>query len=79
MEYVLMYMPKALAAVLSIWCLHVIIVSKLTLRYVELIIKRMSRPFSCSTKYSYRPEQSKMSSRCRGVEGVIYMYKDCSI
>jgi hypothetical protein len=39
-----MYMPKALATVLSTWRLHVILMSKVTPRYVTLFTKGMSRP-----------------------------------
>jgi hypothetical protein len=40
---------KALTTVLSMWCFHVIHLSKMTQRYVTLFTKRMSRRFSCNT------------------------------
>jgi hypothetical protein len=44
-----MYMRKTLATVISIWCLHYIILSKVTPRYVVLFSRGMFRPISCST------------------------------
>jgi hypothetical protein len=52
-----MYMRKALATVLFIGCLHVILLSKVTLRYVTLFTKEMSHPFS-STSVSTRRNKS---------------------
>jgi hypothetical protein len=43
-----MYVRKAVAIVLLIWCLHVIALSKVTSRYVTIFTKGMSHPFSCS-------------------------------
>jgi hypothetical protein len=47
-EQVLMYVPKALVAVLSICCLHVILLSNVTQRYIIFLSYGTSRPFSCS-------------------------------
>jgi hypothetical protein len=48
-EEVLKYVRKALATVLSVWSLTVILLSKVTPRYVILFTKGVSRPFSCNT------------------------------
>jgi hypothetical protein len=40
---------KALATLLSIWSLHVVLLSKVTPRYLTLFTKGMSRPFNCNT------------------------------
>jgi hypothetical protein len=42
------YLRKALATVLSIWCLYVILLLKGTPRYVRLFTKGMSCPCSCT-------------------------------
>jgi hypothetical protein len=47
-EYVLMYVPKALDVVRSIWSRHVILPSKMTPRYFALFTKWIFRPFSWS-------------------------------
>jgi hypothetical protein len=44
-----MYVREALAAVLSKWCRHAVLLSKVTPRYVTLFTKGISRPFSCNT------------------------------
>jgi hypothetical protein len=46
MEYVLLYVPKALAVARSIRSLHVVIQSKMILRYFALFTKGIFRPFS---------------------------------
>jgi hypothetical protein len=45
-EYVLMYVPKVLAAIFSMCSLHVILLSKITPRYLTLFTNGMFRPFS---------------------------------
>jgi hypothetical protein len=40
---------KALVTVLSMWCFHVVALSKVTPRQVTLFTRGISRPFSCST------------------------------
>jgi hypothetical protein len=49
-DYVLKYsyVRKTLATVLSKWSFHVILLSKVTPRYITLFTKGMSRPFSCN-------------------------------
>jgi hypothetical protein len=44
-----MYVHKALAIVLLIWCLQFTLLSKVTPRYVILLTEGMSHPFNCST------------------------------
>jgi hypothetical protein len=45
-EYNVMNVLKALASIVSICGLHVIILSKITLRYFTLFTKGMFRPFN---------------------------------
>jgi hypothetical protein len=45
-QYVLMYVPKALSEVFSMCSLHVNLLSKMTPRYLELFTNGMFRPFS---------------------------------
>jgi hypothetical protein len=44
-----MCVARALAAVLSMWNLQVIILSKMTSRYFTIFTREMFLPFSCST------------------------------
>jgi hypothetical protein len=44
-----MYMVRALATVLSIWSLHVILLSKMTPRYFTLFTNGIFLAFSCYT------------------------------
>jgi hypothetical protein len=47
-EYILMYVPKALAAVVLMGSLHVILLTKMTPRYLAVFTNGMFRPFSWS-------------------------------
>jgi hypothetical protein len=44
-----MYVRKTLSTVLLIWCLHDILLLKVTPRHATLFTKGISRPFSCYT------------------------------
>jgi hypothetical protein len=55
---------KALTTVSSIWCPHVILLSKVTRRSITLFTKGMRRPFSCSTSsgtLKYSGEADRLS------------------
>lgn len=47
-----MSVHEALATVGSIWSVHVILLSNVTLRYLTLCTKGMSRPFGCTIRDS---------------------------